>query len=57
MENQIETTDTIKRDCLFWRDDTMENGCSALNSLICKKTNKRCPFYKPLNMRDKKDEN
>lgn len=56
MENQRETTDTIKRDCLYWRDDSLLKGCSVLTRLKCKITRRRCSFYKPLNIGGKKDE-
>ena len=36
----------IMTDCLFYKNNTTKDGCTALNMLYCKLENKECAFYK-----------
>ena len=36
---------TSKKDCIFYRNDTITRGCKILEELVCKKSCK-CSFYK-----------
>lgn len=37
-----------KKDCAFYRNNTIDQGCKLLTELVCKTCDK-CSFYKPKN--------
>lgn len=37
----------IQKDCVFYKSDSEDHGCIALNKLFCKKEDKPCKFKRP----------